>query len=222
MKHIIFDFDGTLFDSAEGIFQSFVVAARSIQLSPPTRSHFIPAIGPPIQKLIPLIYNNLPHDKFLAMCAAFRRHYDSIGYLNSSTYEGIFELLRALDADHDIDNLSIVTNKPTLPTIKLLVKNKLHKYFDDVIGIDYPHFWGQGTSYASKSEALKELLQSYSNSHVTPIYIGDTAADLQAACSAGCLFIGVSYGFSCWQQSHSASHQIAESPDQLLAFIAAI
>ena len=153
------------------------------------------------------------------MCAAFRQHYDSIGYLNSHVYEGIVELLHLLDGDDSIYGLSVVTNKPTLPALKLLVKNKLHKYFDHVIGIDYPKLNGQGSSYISKSHALKELLQSSSRSDATPIYIGDTAADLHAARSAGTYFIGVSYGFYRWQQCHSAAFQIANSPDQLLSLI---
>ena len=166
MKHIIFDFDGTLFNSAEGIFDSFAIAAQSIDCQVPNKSHVISNIGPPIQQLIPLIYPNLEPEKARIMSTKFREHYDKIGYLNSSIYHGVVELLRSLDRDKNIAMISIVTNKPTLPTLKLLIKNRIHKFFDNIIGIDYPRFMNQGTNYSSKANALIELinpLQSYNS-----------------------------------------------------------
>jgi len=219
MKHIIFDLDGTLFDSAEGIYQSLHIAAQSIGLLAPTKSQVLSAIGPPIHKLIPLIYPNISLEELHIMCAAFRQHYDTIGYVNSSIYDGIEELLLALYSDDDIDKLSIVTNKPTLPTIKLLIKNRLHKYFDDIIGVDYPAFFNQGNNYSSKGQALAELLHPVITSDSAFVYIGDTASDLEAALFAGCKFVAVNYGFYSWQESSHPLVKIANSPFQLRTLI---
>jgi phosphoglycolate phosphatase len=219
VKHVIFDLDGTLFNSAEGIFQSFEAAAQSIDLHPPNKSMVVSAIGPPIHNLASLIYPNLSIEQLSAMCAAFRRHYDTVGYLRSSLYDGIVELLQLLAADDKVAKMSIVTNKPTLPSLKLLIQNRLHKYFDEIIGIDYPSFLNQGPNYCSKAQALNELLNSLIESDSLPIYIGDTASDLDAALSAGCNFVAVNYGFYTWQDNHRALLKIADTPYELRSLI---
>lgn len=219
MKHIIFDFDGTLFDSAEGIYQSFKVATERLDLPPPKKSEFISFIGPPINQIIPLIYHDLSSDQSTALIEAFRQHYDANGYLDSVLYDGILDLLQALDADDKIENVSIVTNKPTLPTIKLLIKNRLHKYFDDIVGIDYPAFFNQGRTYQSKVQALTALVQPFHSSGIEPIYIGDTASDLDTARSAGCKFIAANYGYYRWPQNSRLSFEIADTAHQLRVLI---
>jgi phosphoglycolate phosphatase len=220
VKHIIFDFDGTLFNSAEGIYQSFKIAAEAISLPPPRKSEFLSAIGPPIHQLIPMIYHNLSSDQSRSLCAFFRQHYDSIGCLNSWPYDGILELLHALDEDEKIQKISVVTNKPTLPTIKLLIKNHFHKYFDNIIGIDYPAFFNQGTTYSSKVQALNDLLKPFTFSNIEPIYIGDAASDLDTARSASCRFVAVNYGFYSWPESSRLLHAVADTPHQLQSLIA--
>lgn len=219
MKHVIFDLDGTLFNSAEGIFQSFEVAAQSIDLHAPNKLLVVSAIGPPIHKLVSLIYPSLSTEQLSAMCAAFRQHYDTVGYLRSSLYDGILELLQSLAVDDKVVKMSIVTNKPTLPSLKLLIHNRLHKYFDDIIGIDYPSFLNQGPNYCSKAQALYELLHSSIESDSLPIYIGDTASDLDAALFAGCNFVAASYGFYSWQDNQRALLKIADTPHQLRSLI---
>ena len=215
MKHVIFDFDGTLFNSLDGIFQSFVVAARLLDLPPPDKLTIASRIGPPIIKLATLVYPELSHERLLKFCSEFRHHYDLVGYLNSSPYDGIAELVQSLHYDQGIQSVSIVTNKPTLLAIKLLIKYKLNKYFGDVIGIDYPSLLGIGSHFLSKVDALNELLQTLDVTHNAPVYIGDTVDDFVSASSAGCKFIAVGYGFYEWQDHNLAPFKIAGTPPQL-------
>ena len=127
------------------------------------------------------------------------------------------EILSGRTKDKNIAMISIVTNKPTLPTLKLLIKNRVHKFFDNIIGIDYPRFMNQGTNYSSKANALIELirpLQSYNS-----IYIGDTASDRDAALAASCTFVAVSYGFYRWREASRALLKIAGTPSELRSLI---
>src|SRR3954471_18542076 len=116
-ENFIFDLDGTLVDSVDGIEASVGHALRSCvpdRRSPDLREQ----IGPPIAKMFARMFPDLESATIEALIAAFRQHYDDQGCRLSRLYPGVTETLAAL-ADRG-SAMFVVTNKPLHATRVIL------------------------------------------------------------------------------------------------------
>lgn len=214
MIQVVFDFDGTLFDSSEGIFNSFVYASRCTGINPPELHSFIKHIGPPVHLMLDKINPNIsPHLKS-NFVQHFRKHYDSYGYLNSSCYDGILDILAYISSNAHFLPPCIVTNKPTRITEKLLHKHLILDCFEHVIGIDYAPAISCGESLPTKCHSIS-CLKSILSLPEMMIYVGDTPSDLSASVESGCSFIAVDYGFHSWSPSELKSFPLATTVSDL-------
>lgn len=197
--HICFDFDGTLADSFEGIYWAFCESAHQHKLNLPQKSELRRIIGPPVEKLFDQIYGASKEYLRESFRIDFRKHYDQEGYRQTSWYDGAEEqIIKLRDAGA---TLSIVTNKPTRPTTKLVEKKKLSKEFELIIGIDYLVNNKSKQKFSSKKEALDLLKISIGHVKIKNlIYVGDTPGDLQAAHASQFVFVACTYGYHDWSQ----------------------
>ena len=92
MINLLFDFDGTLFESSSGIYSSFQFTCSELNLIPPDFSEFVCTIGPPVGRIVDHFYplSLLSRSRFIDL---FRAHYDSFGYKESNPYDGIIRVL---------------------------------------------------------------------------------------------------------------------------------
>ena len=196
-NHLILDFDGTLADSSPGIHYSFSLACSKLGLDSPPLDEFHLLIGPPVQHIA---YNLFPHldsldlEKFRV---AFREDYDKKSYLHSDWYPGVPETLVKLAAYPGL-RLSVVTNKPTRPTVELLSSGNLLHLFHRVIGIDYLQHMKSGTVFQSKVDALRYILLSSPFVSRYCFYVGDTPGDQMACSKCDIPFVAALYGFHHW------------------------
>jgi phosphoglycolate phosphatase len=195
--HLLLDFDGTLADSSPGIFQSFLLACEAFGLTPPAELEFRRLIGPPVQHIVEKIYPHLGPDDVERFRLIFRDEYDHRGFRYADWYPGVHDALRVL-SDSQNTRLTVVTNKPTSPTVKLLKVAELHSYFNGIIGIDYRVMAGQGSVFSTKAEAIAFALSSTSFESDRQIYLGDTPGDQAAAEACGLIFVAAEYGFYDW------------------------
>ena len=197
MYNIFLDFDGTLADSSEGIYKSFVSACNELNLTPPTYQDFISYIGPPVQIIVKKIFRNIDDLMIDRFVTNFRATYDHENYRCLSWYENVKSDLKLLNNLNDL-SFSIVTNKPTQPTLALLKSANIYQYFKYVIGIDYLKFANNGETFKSKYEALNYLIK-FTKADINKVfYVGDTANDKKCASKAGIRFIAAKYGFYKW------------------------
>ena len=108
-------------------------------LEPPDIRMFKKHIGPPIYKLIYLIYPDIKQYKKESFVKTFRNEYDNKFFKIVDWYEGVFETIDYLN-NIKRANLYIITNKPTLTCINLLSEANILNSFKKVIGIDYKIF----------------------------------------------------------------------------------
>ena len=195
--HLILDFDGTLADSSLGIHYSFSHACSKFGLVSPPLNEFRRLIGPPVQLIVHNLFPHLDSVSLEKFCKAFREDYDIKNYRHSDWYPGVPETLVKLAA-HPGLCLSVVTNKPTRPTIELLSSSNLLSLFDRVIGIDYLHQAKGGTVFQSKVDALRYTLFSSPSSLAYCFYVGDTPSDQMACANCGIPFVAALYGFHHW------------------------
>ena len=108
-KYILFDFDGTLTDSSEGIFKSLTYAFESYGHGTPSLDLLKKFIGPPLYHSF-TVYCGFDDKHAWEMTDKYRERYRKIGYLESKLYDGVAELLKALKEQGYI--LATASSKP--------------------------------------------------------------------------------------------------------------
>jgi phosphoglycolate phosphatase len=204
---LIFDLDGTLVDSRPGIQASLEQAVR--QVFPKINTHALDfTIGPQIRDIIHNTLGQLTELEMSALESAFRASYDSEGWKNTQIYPGVYETLVALVKR--VKNLYIITNKPQLPTSRLLAQVGLTKYFCDVLSPD-----SRQPKFANKAAILRFLLKKHSIPVEYACYVGDSEEDLVAAQICGISFIGIEYGYGNFHSRGNLPQTLKSFPEIL-------
>ena len=183
-KAILFDLDGTLTDSGEGIINCAILALEHFGLPIPPREEMRVFVGPPLHESF--IKHGVPADQADEAIRVYRSRYIPIGKFENTPYPGIRELLEALKADGH--KLYVATSKPEAMSVEILEHFDLANYFDQICGAT------MDTSRSSKEAVIEYLLQQ--NGRVdNMIMVGDTKFDVIGA-KAHCIpTIGVSWGY---------------------------
>jgi len=131
-KAVLFDFDGTLVDSSEGIFKSVLYSLESfgIKETDPERLNYF--IGPPLWHSFMHLYG-VDEQTAEKMVEKYRERYNGIGLYESRLYDGVAPMLKTL-YDNGV-KISVASSKPLIFIEKLLDKFEVSQYFSSVSGI---------------------------------------------------------------------------------------
>jgi phosphoglycolate phosphatase len=208
---LIFDFDGTLIDSAPGILATYteVFTAAGLQTAVPLDQNLI---GPP---LVPTMAKLLGHDdpELLAkLVEDFKPRYMSTGLAKTPAYPGADAALR--DLVQQGKTLFIATNKRAEPTLALLEKFGWNDHFRAVYCIDTLQ-----PAYPDKTTMLRQLLADYAISPAQCLYIGDTHGDQIAATNCDMAFMAALWGYDHWTETETPVRcaQLSELAPKLAA-----
>jgi phosphoglycolate phosphatase len=208
MKHIFFDFDGTLVDSSAGIYNAFAKACIHAKIDPPRLEQFSQQIGPPIEVIAKQLIPDLSDKVLATILQVFRREYDHKDFASVTWHEGVLDLLEYL-SKKDNAHLSVVTNKPTQPTNAIIREAGIQTSFQAVVGIDYRGTSDKGPVFTNKSEAIDFTILLHGCSANDVIYIGDTPADRECSHKSGVRFIAATYGFHRWTTQELGDSEFA-------------
>lgn len=206
-KTILFDLDGTLTDSGEGIINCAALALRHFNLPVPDRETMRVFVGPPLHESF--IRFGVPEDKTEEAIRVYRSRYIPIGKFENTPYPGIADLLQRLrDQGH---RLYVATSKPEQMSIEILEHFDLAKYFTLICGASLD------LSRNSKDAVIAYLLQqAETNGEI--IMVGDTAYDVLGAKMHGIPTIGVSWGYGKTEDMEKAgAAAIVHTMDELFA-----
>ena len=183
-KSILFDLDGTLTDSGEGIMNCAKLALQHYGLPIPSEEEMRTFVGPPLHESF-IRFGVLAEETDNAI-NIYRSRYIPIGKFENHPYEGIREMLTKLQAlGH---RLYVATSKPEKMSIEILEHFDLAKYFTLICGAT------MDTSRSSKEAVIAYLLdQCQTGENV--VMVGDTAFDVIGAKAHGIPTIGVSWGY---------------------------
>lgn len=203
---IIFDLDGTVTDSGEGIMNCASYALQYFGLPIPPREELRSFVGPPLTDSF-VRFGVKPEDAVKAI-EVYRSRYVPIGMFENKPYPGIEELLRTLHAEGHI--LCVATSKPEGMAITILEHFGLAKYFQHICGA------ALDSSRDTKELVIAHLL-SQCKSDYPRIMVGDTAFDVIGAAAHSIPTIGVAWGYGDVEEMKQAgATAIAYSTEELL------
>jgi phosphoglycolate phosphatase len=186
-KHIIFDLDGTLSDSREGILNAYYYTFNKLKIKIPEPEMLITLIGPPLQKGFAELIGLHGEENENAV-KVFREYYAIKGLFENKLYDGIKELLEKLLQAGAF--LYVATSKYNVYANQALNHFGIASYFTEIAGTDYG-------GHATKVDLIAGILRRngiHDPSDV--VVIGDTRYDIEAAAELAIDSIGVTYGFS--------------------------
>lgn len=183
-KSILFDLDGTLTDSGEGIINCAIYALEYYGLPIPSREELRVIVGPPLHESF--VRFGVPEEEVENAVAKYRERYIPIGKYENTPYPGIRELLERLKAEGH--RLYVATSKPEGMSVDILEHFDLAKYFTRICGAS------MDTSRSSKDAVIAYLLNEC-GAQENAIMVGDTAFDVLGAKAHGIPTVGVSWGY---------------------------
>ena len=185
IKNVIFDLDGTLLDTRDGIIESVSYAARKLGFEELPYETMLTFVGPPIQNSFIRHYGC---NEEMAQNAAniFRDYYKNTALLLAKPYEGIYDLCNTLMASGI--RMSVATYKREDYALTLLHHFEFDKYCDPMHGAD-------NDNVLRKEDIVRMCQEEMGATNRTSVLIGDTDNDAKGAVKANTPFIAVTYGF---------------------------
>lgn len=208
-KTILFDLDGTLTDSGEGILNCAELALRHFGLPVPSREVMRVFVGPPLHDTF--VKFGVPEEKAEEAVAVYRSRYTTVGKFENTPYPGVHEMLQALrDRGH---TLLVATSKPEGMSKEIMDKFDLSKYFQRICGASLDR------SRSSKEEVIAYLLEMNGTAE-NMVMVGDTAFDVLGAAAHGIPAIGVSWGYGSVEEMRKAGAvAISNTMEELLSLL---
>ena len=218
-RYILFDLDGTLTDSYEGIINGFRYALGKLDIEPKPET-FRKYIGPPIAWSLQTYYGMEEKQAELGL-RYFRDYYNAKGIFENHPYPMVEEMLQVLYA-HD-KKLMVATAKPEDMALRVLEHFHLLDYFCFTAGItvDKAGSSDDPNERSSKEDVIRYVLRT--NGILDPenaVMVGDRGSDILAAKQFGLQTVGITYGFGTEEELRMAGADfIAETPMKVAEYI---
>ncbi len=181
---VVFDWDGTLFDSTALIVQCIQAACVDLGMARPSDRVAAYVIGMGLHEALAHAVPELPRERVPEMAVRYRHHYFAKQH-EITLFDGCLPLLQALKARHHW--LAVATGKSRAGLDEALSTVQLHGMFDATRTADE-------TASKPHPQMLLELMREFGVEPERTLMIGDTTHDLQLAANAGTAAVGVSYG----------------------------
>jgi phosphoglycolate phosphatase len=196
IKAILFDLDGTLIDSAEGITKSARYALAHFGIEEPDEKRLYQFIGPPIVDSLRQRYG-FSEEQANEGVAVYRERYNSIGLFECSLYPGVEACIKTLREQGY--RVGMASSKPEETCRQILDHFGILSLFDDVVGATFDG------RINSKEQVLLEVFRRWDDlSRDEMCLIGDTIYDVRGANAVGIPCVAVSFGFGDMQEMTAA------------------
>lgn len=210
-KYVLFDFDGTLTDSSEGIFKSLSYAFEFYGHEKPGEDFLRKFIGPPLHYSFQTFCGfDDAHSR--EMTEKYRERYRVKGYLENTMYPGIDKTLSELKKGGV--KLATASSKPLKFVDDICSDLGIKKYFDYLGGTTFDN------TKESKADVIKAAMDALGADRDSTLMVGDRLFDIEGAHEAGIACCAVLYGFGSTEEfiDHNADY-IVEKPQDILAVV---
>ena len=206
---ILFDLDGTLTDSAEGIVNSVVYALDKKGVPYASKQELRRFVGPPLQDSFKN-YCGFSDEQSKEMVRIFREYFTEKGIYENAVYDGVPEMLDSLCKAGC--TLAVATSKPEAFAKQILTRFDLAKYFSVIAGASM-----DGTSKPTVIREALRRLEVEASKQI--LMVGDREHDILGAKEVGVSSLGVLYGYGDKEELSSAgADHIVKYPAEILNF----
>ncbi|MCR1839485.1 HAD hydrolase-like protein [Murimonas intestini] len=210
---VIFDVDGTLLNTTEGVLASVNDTIEAYDLDPLTKEQLLSFIGPPIQDSFRRHYG-IEGRRLQELADYFRDSYKNKNLLKAVPYEGIYKLCEVLIKEGAA--LAVATYKREDYARSLLI----HFGFDRFTGMLYG---ADNENRLRKKDIINKCIDTAGIKDLgRAVMIGDSDNDAIGAAGLGIDFLGVTYGFGFRNQEEVRRFPAigaADSPEAVLDYL---
>ena len=181
---VVFDWDGTLFDSTALITKCIQAACADLLVPVPSDAQASYVIGMGLTEALQHAAPDLPRERYKELGERYRHHYFARQH-ELVFFKGTVAMLHDLKARGH--RLAVATGKSRRGLDEALDTSELRGVFNATRTADE-------TASKPDPRMLVELMDHFQTAPGRTVMIGDTTHDLQLALNAGTASIGVSYG----------------------------
>ncbi|MEE1087175.1 MAG: HAD-IA family hydrolase [Schaedlerella sp.] len=209
---ILFDLDGTLTDSGEGIINSVEYTLKKYGFEVEDREQLRSFVGPPLAAQFSK-YCGFSKEEGHRAVDVYREYYQVKGIFENTVYDGILDVLKDLkDRGYQI---CMATSKPE-KFAKIIAEHfGFAQYFDVIAG----SLMDGGR--VNKDEVIEYVLDACGvTDRDTVLMVGDRCYDINGAKKAGTHSMGVLFGYGSREELEEAGAElIAETPEDIARLI---
>jgi phosphoglycolate phosphatase len=208
---IVFDWDGTLFDSTALIARCIQAACADLGVRVPSDEQASHVIGLGLVEALQHAAPDLPRERYKDLSERYRHHYFARQH-EIVFFDGTLAMLETLKASGHL--IAVATGKSRRGLDEALNMSALRGLFDATRTADE-------TASKPDPKMLIELMEQLATAPSRTLMIGDTTHDLQLAANAGVASVAVSYGahdhsaFEAFETRHVA-HSMGDLHDWLI------
>ena len=209
-RAVVFDLDGTLTDSGEGIKNSARYAFERLGLPVPPETELRKMVGPPLSVGFSVL--GVPQKQIPEAVRLYRERYnEGGGKYENRVYDGIGDCLNALKTAGM--RLYVGTSKPEPLAKEILSGFHLASYFDYIAGATWDG------SRQNKDDVLAYLLSVIGGADGA-VMVGDTHYDVRGAHARNLPCIGVTWGYGTREELQNAgADALSDTPEKLLTIL---
>lgn len=201
IRAVIFDFDGTLADTAMGIVSTMYQTFRELELPLPSEAAIRDTIGLPLAQAMQIL-QDLDAEHGEAAASVYRRLFPSVGIHLVTFFPGVHDVLKALNSKGI--RVAIATSRGTPSLVEILANNHASDLVETFVtsSDNLPPKPSPGLVLA--------LLERMGLDSGEVLVVGDTTFDIEMGNSAGCRTCAVTYG------NHSREKLMTASPTYII------
>ena len=211
--YVIFDFDGTVVDTGEGIIKSLQYSFEQMGREIPDMSDLKKFIGPPIHYSYTHFYN-VSEDEVGMYIKKYRERYKIKGIYECELYEGMKELLSELKGRGV--KLGIASSKPEHLIYSVADYLEITDMFDAIVGVKI-----DDSNHSTKTGLVLEAMKKLGATDKEKVLmVGDRCFDIDGAAGAGVKSCGALWGYGNKEEfeAHNADF-MAEKPENVLELL---
>lgn len=184
---VLFDLDGTISDSGEGITNSVKYSLKKFGIEEEDYEKLRRFVGPPLYASYEKYYG-FSHEEAVKAVEYYREYYNAGGIFELEIYEGVIDLLKYLK--NSGKKIILATSKPEIYAEKIAEHFGFKDYFDNISGALLDG------SRIEKDDIIRYALERVGESDISKcIMIGDRSFDVIGANAFGMDSIGVTWGY---------------------------